>query len=109
MKQYFSIIMICALCLTSMLAHASSKTDDNEFKIYPNPIQRGAVLTVEIPTNKYGEVYVKLYNTVGKVIQSQKTTDNIVEFNAPEISGIYLLRIIEKQKVVAVEKIIVRE
>ena len=111
MKQYISIMMMMmlALCMTLMTAHAASDTDQNRLKVYPNPVSRGAVFTVDMPATEQSEVSVILYNTVGKVIQTLKTTDAKVELNAPEISGIYLLRIVEKQKVIAVEKIIVRE
>ena len=109
MKQYFSIILICALCLATLPAQANNPVEESKLKVYPNPVQRGAMVTVEMPASGHGEVSVVLYNTVGKVIHTLKTTDDTVELSAPEISGIYLLRIIEKQKVIAVEKIIVRE
>ena len=109
MKQIFlPIVVICTFCLTVLPANAG-KSDDRKLTAYPNPIDRGAVLTVEMPLGEHGEVTVVLYNTVGKVIHTQKTTNKSVEFKVPDISGIYLLRILEKQKVLAVEKIVVRE
>ncbi|MDR1171608.1 MAG: T9SS type A sorting domain-containing protein [Bacteroidales bacterium] len=139
MKQYFlSIIVICVFCLTFLPLHAVSvygfsiredstgqsnrliadaqankpfvlqNSTEKKLKAYPNPISRGALLTIEIPDYR-SEMTVFLYNTVGKVIQTFKTSDKKVEFNAPDISGIYLLRFVEKQKVVAVEKIVVKE
>jgi len=90
-----------------MSLHANDVTEKN-FTVYPNPVDRGALLTIEIPEDR-DEMTVLLYNTVGKVIHTYKTTNKKIEFNAPEISGIYLLRFVEKQKVINVEKIIVKE
>ena len=99
------IISIFALCLTALPAMASEK----KMNAYPNPIDRGAALTVSMPTGDYGELTVILYNTVGRAIHTTKTTGKEVEFPAPDISGIYILRIFDKQRVIAVEKIVVKE
>ena len=108
MKQNFlSIIAMCVFCLIVLPVQADD-SPDKIFKAYPNPVSRGALLTVEIPVDR-GEMTVFLYNTVGKVVQTFKTSNKKVEFNAPNISGIYFLRFVEQQKVVAVEKIIVKE
>ena len=105
-KQFFlTIFAICAFC---WVANAGEPNEKN-FKVYPNPVGRGATLMVELPAGEYGEITVILYNTVGKEIHRLKTTDKTVEFNAPDVNGIYLLRIVEKQKVIAVEKIVVKE
>ncbi len=138
-QYFLSIIVICVFCLTFLPLHAARVHDfsmqkdsvnqsnrlvadasqankpfvlqnstEKKLKAYPNPINRGALLTIEMPGDR-GEMTVFLYNTVGKVIQTFKTSDKKVEFNAPDVSGIYLLRFVEKQKVIAVEKIVVKE
>jgi len=108
MKQYLlTLTMMCAFCLTVLSAQADNPIE-KKLKAYPNPIDRGALLTVEMPDN-HGEVTVFLYNTVGKVIHTFKTHNKKVEFNAPDVSGIYLLRFVDQQKVVAVEKIVVKD
>lgn len=108
MKHYFlSMIVMCALCLTVLPVQADTPSE-KILKAYPNPVERGGLLSVEIPDDR-GEVTVFLYNTIGKVIQTFKTSSKKVEFNAPDISGIYLLRVVEQQKVIAVEKIVVKE
>ncbi len=137
-KQYLQqIIVACAFFLTILSAQANSVNaiallDDDKpnmpqmtdvtqqnipvtptfrsegsGKIYPNPVYKGGLLTIEMPVNR-GELTIFLYNTVGKVIQTFKTTDQKIEFNAPDVCGIYLLRFVEKQKVIAVEKIVVK-
>ena len=98
---------MCVFSLTVLPAQADN-SPERKLKAYPNPIDRGALLTVELP-DSHGEMTVFLYNTVGKVIQTLKTSNKKVEFNVPDVSGIYLLRFVEQQKVVAVEKIVVKE
>ena len=132
--NFLSIIVISVFCLTILPVHADNINDfslqnnnlvnanttlvskqfdverpsEKKLKAYPNPIIRGALMTIEMP-GEHSELTIFLYNTVGKVVHSFKTSDSKVEFNAPDVSGIYLLRFVEKQKVIAVEKIVVKE
>ena len=109
MKRHFiSIILMFVFCLTVMPVLADDVTPEKKLKAYPNPVDRGALMTVEIPDVR-GEMTLFLYNTVGKVIKTVTISDKKVEFHAPEVGGIYLLRFVEKQKVVAVEKIVDKE
>jgi len=98
-------MFVMFLTITPALA---SDTAERKMKAYPNPIERGALLTIEMPDDRT-EMTVVLYNTVGKIIQTFKSSNNKISFHAPDISGIYLLRFVDKQKVVAVEKIVVKE
>jgi len=108
MKQKFlSLIAICVFCLMALPVQADDPIE-KKFKAYPNPVYKGALLTIEMPVD-CGEVTVYLYNTVGKVVQTFKTSNKKVEFIAPDISGIYLLRLVEQQKVIIVERIVVKE
>ena len=138
-QYFLSIIVLCVFCLTVLpvqavgihdfsekkdsVSHSSRlkvsaaltetqstslNTTEKKIKVYPNPVERGALLTIEMPGER-GEMTVFLYNTVGKVIHTFKTSNQKVQFNAPDISGIYLLRFVEKQKVIAVEKIVIKE
>ena len=109
MKQFFiSIIVVCMSCLSVLPVRADDNPAEKKLKAYPNPIERSASLSIEIPGD-YGEMTIFLYNTVGKVVQTLKTSDKKVELTVPDVSGIYLLRFVEKQKVIAVEKIVVKE
>ena len=106
--RFLSIILMFTFCLTVMPVHADDVTPEKKLKAYPSPVDRGAILTVEIPDNS-GEMTLFLYNTVGKEIRKVTASGKKVEFQAPDVGGIYLLRYVEKQKVVAVEKIVVKE
>ena len=106
--RFLSIILMFAFCLTAMPVLADDVSVEKKLKAYPNPVDRGALLTVEIPDDR-GEMTLFLYNTVGKEIQKVTVSGKKVEFHAPDVGGIYLLRFVEKQKVIAVEKIVVKE
>jgi selenophosphate synthase len=132
-KQYFLSIFVASIfCLATLPVQAGTKyrvsdvpeaTDYNNdaatdmlktsltpeiIRIYPNPVYRGGLLTIDVPAGK-GELTVSMYNTLGKITHTTKTADKKIEINMPDASGIYLLRFVEKQKVIAVEKIIVKE
>jgi len=94
-------------CLFVLPVHADNPID-KKIKVYPSPIDRGAILTIELPGD-YDEITVYLINIVGKEVQKHKTTNKTIEISVPDVSGIYLLRFVEKQKVIAVEKIVVKE
>ena len=108
MKQFFlSIIMTCMFFLAVLPVCAGDSTE-KKFKAYPNPIDRGEILKVDVPVD-LGEITVILYNTVGKAIQTLNTSNKTIEIRVPDVSGIYLLRVVEKRKVIYVEKIVVKE
>ena len=108
MKRF--LLSIIVVCTFSLICLSENANDSNERKVkaYPNPIDRSATLTVELPDGD-DEITVLVVNPVGKIIRTHKTFEKKLEFPAPEISGIYLLRIVEKQKIIAFEKIIVKE
>ena len=108
MKHIFlSIVVMCMCCLNIMPVHADDPIE-KKIKVYPNPVDRSTLLTIDVPDDR-NEMTVILYNTVGKVIQTFKSYNNKIAFHAPDVSGIYLLRFVENQQVIAVEKIVVKE
>ena len=108
MKYIFlTATLICMCCFTVIPVHADDSTE-KKLRIYPNPVERGTMMTIDLPARQ-GEMTVVLYNTVGKVMQTFKSPNNTITFHAPDVSGIYLLRFVDNQKVVAVEKIVVKE
>ena len=104
---FLAITVIFMCCLTAVQVHADDSTD-KKIRVYPNPVDRGSIVTVDIPVN-LREVTVILFNTVGKPIQTINSSNNKIAFIAPDVSGIYLLRFVDNQKVIAVEKIVVKE
>ncbi|MDR1866242.1 MAG: T9SS type A sorting domain-containing protein [Bacteroidales bacterium] len=118
MKYIYTVIIASLFCLRIISVQAYHQTDvvvvrslsvpEKKVKIYPNPVNKGGTFTVEIP-EETGELTISIYNTVGKVIHSVKTSEKKVEINAPNAYGIYLIRFVEKQKVITVGKIVVKE
>ena len=108
MKRIFQSITAMCICCLTVAPVLAGDTTDKKIKVYPNPADRSTIVTLEIPENR-SEMTVILYNTVGKVIQTFKSYNNELTFNAPDVSGIYLLRFVKDQKVIAVEKIVVKE
>jgi len=106
-RIFLSIVAMCLSCLAVVPALAGDSID-KKIKVFPNPVDRNAVVTIDIPDNR-SEMTVVLYNTVGKVIHTFKSFNNKISFTAPDVSGIYLLRFVDHQKVIAVEKIVVKE
>ena len=102
-----TIILMCMCCLTVSPVLAGDSIE-KKTRVYPNPVDRSALVTIDIPDNRV-ETTVVLYNTVGKLIQTFKCYNNKITFYAPDVSGIYLLRFMENQKVIAVEKIVVKD
>ena len=107
-KSILSAIVALFICCLTVIPVVADDITDKKLKAYPNPVDRGALVKIEMPDNR-SEVTVMLYNTVGKVIQTFKSSNNQIAFNAPDIGGIYLLRFLENQRVIAVEKIVVKE
>ena len=104
---FLTIIAVCISCLAADPVLADDAID-KKIKVYPNPVDRGSIVFIDIPDN-HSEMTVVLYNTVGKVIQSFNSSNEKIVFNAPDVSGIYLLRFAENQKVITVEKIVVKD
>jgi len=107
LKHIFQTIIAMCICCLTVAPVLAGDINDKKIKVFPNPVDRSSVVTIDLPESR-GEITVVLYNTVGKVIQTFRYSNKIT-FNAPDISGIYLLRFVENQKVVAVEKIVVKE
>jgi len=106
--RFMTIILMFAFCLAVVPVSADDVIPEKKLKAYPNPVDRGAVISVEIPDD-HSEMTLFLYNAVGKEIQKVTVSGKKKEFHAPNVSGIYLLRFVEKQKVIAVDKIVVKE
>lgn len=114
MKHFYTIVIVfCLIPAYSFSIEAQDASNQSaafeKVKAYPNPINKGGTFTVEIPENIKGELTISLYNTVGKIIYTTKTGEKKVEMTAPLTTGIYLIRFVERQKVITVEKIVVTE
>ena len=107
-KRYFIFKLAMFVFFLGVLPANAGETSEKKFNVYPNPVDRGAVMTIETPDD-CGEVTLFLYNAVGKVVQTVKLTTKTTDIDAPILSGIYIMRFVEKQKVISVGKIVVKE
>ena len=107
-KRIFLPIIVMSMCFLTVVPVHADDSSEKKVKVYPNPVDRSTIVTIDLPVNR-NEMTVILYNTVGKIIQTFNSSNNKIVFNAPDVSGIYLLRFVENQKVIAVEKIVVKE
>ena len=83
--------------------------NDNDFIIYPNPVNSNTNITIIYPTD-FTLQKIELFELSGKKImnfQLMKQTDGIVELSLSNLNaGSYLLKILVQDKVV-VKKIII--
>ncbi|MDC3253119.1 choice-of-anchor B family protein [Crocinitomicaceae bacterium] len=69
-------------------------TSPNEADIYPNPVSRNDFLTIKFNVEKFDNLEVALYNTMGQLITQQKINDQSYEtIKISSAPGIYVLKI----------------
>lgn len=85
-------------------------------KIYPNPAESKQELNIPIPSIKDREFLLNIRSTTGKILKSVPTTEissqynnNTLRIKLPELSkGLYLIEIVNNQKVLRSEKLIIK-
>lgn len=83
-------------------------------KVFPNPVQRGGMITMEYEPASASPILFKISELEGRVLllQEQKTIEGLNQFtiNAPVswAAGVYLLQIYENGRIAASEKIIIQ-
>ena len=81
-----------------------------EFKlvdIFPNPVRRGELFNIGIAAEEVGVVRVETVNALGAVISSETSTGMPANFKAPNVPGIYTLRISVEGKETCYRKLVV--
>lgn len=91
--------------------HFRSHTGINEFSnrltVFPNPVERGGIISLGANYDE-SEVRVEIINVLGTVVYS-KTASRMPEcIAAPQVSGVYTLRITAKGEDTCYRKLIVR-
>ena len=77
-------------------------------KVYPNPIDRGAIFSVALSTNKVGSVKVEIVNALGETVSALRSNQHPISVKAPNVAGVYMVRIIIDDKVSYCQKLIVK-
>jgi hypothetical protein len=75
--------------------------------IYPNPVSRGEMLTVNIPVEDLSKAHVEIVNALGMVIETFPAT-SVQAIAAPEVAGVYTLRVTVDGKGTYYRKLVVR-
>ena len=61
--------------------------------LFPNPVDRGETLWVSLEPNTESSVCMEVVNELGVVVAKKIVSEDPIYFQAPEIPGMYLLRI----------------
>lgn len=108
MRKLYILIFVFCTCFVSLSSGQSSKVKANniiEFSAFPNPVSQGR-LTITTLNSK--EKQVTIYNVLGKRVFAQKFSKNKKQLDLSHInSGIYIMKIIEGDKV-ATKKLIIK-
>ncbi len=78
----------------------------NRVKVYPNPVNRGEQFSIGLSGDVTNLVCVEIVNTLGMVEMLHVTSRQT--FTAPDVAGVYTLRITEEGKGTVVKKLIVK-
>ncbi len=86
---------------------------EKSFTVYPNPVQKGGLVSVnykEYRTNP-NRIKINIYSQEGKLIYSSIGSLNVdrFEFQAPFTQGIYLIKVVEGNKLLGQSKLMVTE
>lgn len=77
-------------------------------KVYPNPIDRGAIFSVALSTNKVESVKVEIVNALGETVSAVRSNQHPISVKAPNVAGVYMVKIIIDDKVSYCQKLIVK-
>jgi uncharacterized protein YjiK len=74
--------------------------------VFPNPVERGSMITIGT-VEESDEVRVEIMNAVGAVLSTETSTKLPANIKAPEVPGVYMLRITSKGRGIRYVKLIV--
>jgi len=83
-----------------------NSTASEQLVVYPNPINNGERMNVVMTSDD--EAQVEIINSVGVVVSSTKMMNHEIVINAPEIPGVYTVRVITDGKEIKCKKLIVK-
>lgn len=77
-------------------------------KIYPNPIDRGAMLSIALSTHKTENVTVEIINALGEIVSTLRSNQYPIAVKAPSVSGVYMVRLVVDGEITYSQKLIVK-
>jgi hypothetical protein len=74
--------------------------------IYPNPVYKGALLNISIGSpGKY--ITTNIFSGDGKLVYANRQlSSNVIQVPAPQLAGVYMLRVISDDKIIT-QKLVV--
>jgi hypothetical protein len=89
-------------------------SEETTFKVYPNPVKKGAPLIIAFESEKDFPYQLQLFSSSGQLILSEqnktgKSSSRIIQIPSNITAGIYFLQIIAKNKQSKTTRVIVTE
>ena len=79
----------------------------NSLQIYPNPVEHGQTISLGLSAEEMGVVQVDIINALGTVVETRRTT-SLQTVTAPNVAGVYTLKITIEGKGTCYRKLVVR-
>lgn len=77
-------------------------------RIYPNPVERGALFSIDLSTDKAESIMVEVINALGETVSALRSSQTPIVVKAPNVSGVYTVRLVVEGKGSYSQKLIVR-
>lgn len=89
--------------------HSMNSTDElyNCVEMYPNPVHRGDNISIDLCSHTKNPVRMEIVNTLGVIVEVVHAP-SVQTITAPNVAGVYTMRIITKDKGVLCRKLIVK-
>jgi PKD repeat protein len=86
-------------------------TKSPKMNLFPNPVPQNALLTIVMEDSRYdlNGAVLELYDALGKRLSTQTLSGETIKINAPQLPGVYVIRIITKAGEVISERFIVNK
>ena len=78
----------------------------NSLQVFPNPVERGQSVSLSLSAEEMGEIQVEIINALG-MVETRRTT-SLQTITAPNVAGVYTLRITVEGKGTCYRKLVVR-
>lgn len=62
-------------------------------QVYPNPVERKGIVTIETDTQETANKIVKIYDNAGRFMKQHPVNGTLTSIEMPDISGVYILRL----------------
>ena len=64
----------------------------SRINVFPNPVARGEKVNIDLKADNFGKMRVEIVNAFGEVVETVQSS-SVQTITAPEVAGVYTLRI----------------